>query len=66
MKNGQNKISAETLEKHLDFQRIGNLAVQKAQAENRRLGLPNVYSRNGKIIFEMPNGEIIVKVDGEK
>jgi hypothetical protein len=56
-----NKISAETLEKHLNFQRIGNIAVKKAQEENRRLGLPNVYSRNGKIIFEMPNGKIIVK-----
>jgi hypothetical protein len=61
-----NKIDIETYEKALNIQRIGNLAVHKAQAENRRLGLPNVYSRNGKIIFEMPNGEIIVKVDGEK
>jgi hypothetical protein len=57
------RIDIETYEKALDFQRIGNLAVRKAQAENHRLGLPNVYSRNGQIIFEMPDGEIVVKKD---
>lgn len=36
--------------------RIGNRAVKKAQAENRRKGIPNVYSINGKIIFELPDG----------
>lgn len=41
--------------------RIGNNAVRKTQEENRRLGLPNVYSRNGKLIYEMPDGQIIVK-----
>lgn len=60
------KIDIETYEKALNFQRIGNLAIRKAQAENHRLGLPNVYSRNGKIIFEMPNGEILVKNDSDK
>lgn len=61
MKNEPKKISSQTYKKHLDFQRIGNLAIRKAQAENHQLGIPNVYSRNGKIIFEMPNGEIIIK-----
>ncbi|MBX7171362.1 MAG: hypothetical protein K1X72_10415 [Pyrinomonadaceae bacterium] len=65
MKNNRGKISSQTYQKHLDFQRIGNLAVRQAQEENHRLGLPNVYSRNGQVIFEMPNGEIIVK-KGEK
>jgi len=55
------KLKAETYEKAVEFQRIGNRAVREAQAENHRLGLPNIYSRNGKIIYEMPNGEIIVK-----
>ena len=59
MKNG--KISAETYKKMAEFVRIGNRAVREAQAENHRLGLPNIYSRGGKIIYEMPNGEIIVK-----
>ena len=66
MKNGKSKISAETYERMAEFVRIGNRAVREAQAENHRLGLPNIYSRNGKIIYEMPDGEIIVKEKPEK
>ncbi len=66
MKNGKNKISRETYERMAEFVRIGNRAVREAQEENHRLGLPNIYSRNGKIIYEMPDGEIIVKENQEK
>ncbi len=55
------KLKSETYERLLEFERIGNRAVRRAQEENHRLGLPNIYSRNGKIIYEMPDGEIIVK-----
>jgi hypothetical protein len=41
-----------------EFKRIGNLAVQKALEENRRLGIPSVFSRNGQIYYELPNGDI--------
>ncbi len=61
MKNGKDKISVETYQWMAEIVRIGNRAVRQAQEENHRLGLPNIYSRNGKIIYEMPNGEIIVK-----
>ena len=57
----ETKLKPETYERLLEFERIGNRAVRQAQEENHRLGLPNIYSRNGKIIYEMPNGEIIVK-----
>jgi hypothetical protein len=57
----EKKISIETYEKTMEIVRIGNIAVRKAQEENRRLGIPNVYGRDGKIIYEMPDGEIIVK-----
>jgi hypothetical protein len=40
------------------WKRIGNCAVHKALEENRRLGIPNVFSRNGKLYYELPNGEI--------
>ena len=59
------KLKAETYKKLLEFERIGNRGVREAQAENHLLGLPNIYSRNGKIIYEMPDGEIIVKKDSE-
>ena len=55
------KLKPETHEIAREFQRIGNKAVRKAQAENRRLGLPNIYSRDKKLIYEMPDGKIIVK-----
>lgn len=38
--------------------KIGNRAVKKAQEENRRKGIPNVYSINGKIVFELPDGNL--------
>lgn len=65
MKDEKNKISRETYERMADFVRIGNIAVREAQAENHRLGLPNIYSRNGKLIYEMPDGKIIVKESQE-
>ena len=54
-------LSRETYEQMMEVIRIGNRAVRQAQEENHRLGLPNIYSRNGKIIYEMPNGEIVIK-----
>jgi hypothetical protein len=49
-----------------ELQRIGNRAVHEAQEESRRLGVPNVYSLNGKIYYELPNGEITDKSPFEK
>lgn len=61
MKKSENKVSRETYEQTMEIIRIGNRAVREAQAENHRLGLPNIYSRNGRIIYEMPDGRIVVK-----
>ncbi|MCQ2743166.1 MAG: hypothetical protein MJ230_00010 [bacterium] len=38
--------------------KLGNRAIKKAQENNRKNGIPNVYCINGKIVFELPNGEI--------
>ncbi len=37
---------------------IVNRAVQKAQDENRRKGIPNVYVVNGTIVWQLPDGSI--------
>ena len=37
----------------LDIKRIGNRAVRKAQERHRKLGIPNAYSRNGVIYYEV-------------
>lgn len=41
-----------------EFLRIARQAVLDAQEESRRLGVPNVYSINGRIYYELPNGEL--------
>lgn len=54
-KNGKeiNEFGDEkALRRILNNQRIANSAIRKAQEENRRLGVPNWYSVNGKIINE--------------
>lgn len=51
----------ETYRLAVELQRIGNRAVRAAQEENRRLGIPNVYSKGGVIYFELPTGEITQK-----
>lgn len=53
-----NKIADDVIRRGQEMQKIGNRAVRKAQEENRRLGLPNVYSQNGKIFYELPDGTI--------
>jgi len=42
--------------------KIGNRAVKQAQKEAKIKNIPNVFSRNNKIYFELPNGEITTKI----
>lgn len=42
----------------IKISQIVSRAIKKAVEENRRLGLPNVFSKNGKIYFELPNGTL--------
>jgi hypothetical protein len=48
----------ETYQKADEAIRIFRSAVRKAQEESRRFGVPNVYSINGILHYEMPNGEL--------
>lgn len=50
--------SVDIYEETLKFLRIGNRAVKKAQEENRKKGIPNVYDFNGHLYYELPNGEL--------
>jgi len=38
--------------------RIANEAVAAAKAENKRLGIPEFFFKNGKIYYIMPDGTI--------
>ena len=55
---GRDELSLEAYKQTRDFLRIGNRAVKKAQEENRKKGIPNVYSYNRHIYYELPNGEL--------
>ncbi len=57
----EKSLSLETYELAAELQRIGDRAVQAAQEESRRLGVPNAYSRNGVAYYELPTGEITQK-----
>lgn len=52
------ELDKETYQQALEFERIGNRAVRKAQEESRRLGVPNVYSFNGIVHYERPDGTL--------
>jgi len=54
-------LPVEIYRQAAEFQRIGNRAVRAAQEESRRLGVPNVYSKDGVLYFELPNGEITME-----
>jgi len=54
----RNELSPETYKRTRELLRIGNRAVKRAQEENRKKGIPNVYSYNGHIYYELPNGEL--------
>lgn len=41
-----------------EIAKIGNQAVKSVKNENKRLGVPLVYSRNGEIFYELPDGSI--------
>ena len=38
--------------------RIISKAVHLAQEENRRKGIANVYSLNGKLVWQLPDGTV--------
>ena len=54
----EHELSLETYKQALELLRIGNRAAKRAQEENRKKGIPNVYSYNGHIYYELPNGEL--------
>ena len=55
----QDKLkSPDIYKKTLEFLRIGNRAAKRAQEENRKKGIPNVYDFNGHLYYELPNGEL--------
>lgn len=50
--------SSQDTSDHIDrLVQLSRRAVRVAQQKSRELGVPNVYGVNGKLYFELPNGE---------
>lgn len=47
----------DTYQKIDELMRVCRSAVRNAQAESRELGVANVYSFDGQLYYELPNGE---------
>lgn len=58
MINRSNEVDLDTYKLAAEFTRIGNEAVRKAQEESRKAGVPNVYSINGILHWELPDGSL--------
>jgi len=44
--------------KGIEIEFIGNKAIQQVKAENKKKGIPLVYSVNGKIYYELADGTV--------
>ena len=42
--------------------KIASQAVKKAQRESLKKGIANVYSKNGRLYFQLPDGTITDKI----
>lgn len=51
----------EIYQRAFEIQKIGNEAVRRVLKENKEKKIPIVFSRNGIIYYELPNGEITTK-----
>lgn len=56
--NKAGSLSLGTYSRGVEFHRIGSRGVKKAQEESRRQNVPNVYSLNGTLIYELPDGQL--------
>ena len=56
--NEVRSLSLETYRRGVEFHRIGSRAVRKAQEESRRQKVPNVFSHNGTLYYELPDGRL--------
>lgn len=52
------ELSDSTLRESFQIDRAMQRGVRKAREENRRLGIPNVSVRDGRVIEELPDGSV--------
>jgi hypothetical protein len=60
-KEAERELDGDTFRRMVELKRIGNRAVQRAQEENRKRGIPNVYSIRGHVYYERPDGTLTLE-----
>lgn len=56
----------ELYQEAFEIQQIGNEAIERVIKENKEKGIPIVFSKDGVIYYELPNGEITTVSPFEK
>ncbi len=57
-----NKIDdLEVFQLGFEIEKIGNEAIETVKVENKKMGIPLVFSRNGEIFYELPDGSVTNK-----
>jgi len=51
----------EIYQKGFEIENIGNTAINNAISRNKEMGVPTVFSINGTILYELPEGKIQTK-----
>lgn len=64
MQKMTDQVEPEAFRIAAEWSRLGREATREALEENRRLGVPNVYSINGRIYYELPSGELTLEDPG--
>jgi glutaredoxin-related protein len=54
-------LTKENYEAFIKMTNIFQRAVKNAQKSNREMGIPNVFSKNGQIVWELPDGTVTTK-----
>ncbi|HHE38368.1 MAG TPA: hypothetical protein ENL20_07320 [Candidatus Cloacimonetes bacterium] len=54
-------LKIENYELLIEMTKVFQKAIKKAQQSHRDKGIPNVYSKNGRIVWELPDGSYINK-----
>jgi hypothetical protein len=54
-------LKAKNYDRFLEMTRIFQKAIKKVQKAHKEKGLPSVYSKNGKIVWELPDGTYVTQ-----
>lgn len=54
-------VTVEVYQNASEMEKIGNEGVCRVKAENRRKGIPIVFTVNGRIHYKLPDGTITKK-----